>query len=67
MSGIGSGLDIIFKGFMLSIILIIGIIVYSGYKWVSDTTIESKELVKPDYRITTDGKEIDTIYIYKFK
>jgi len=30
-------------------------------------TYESKVIVKPDYRLESKGKTIDTIYIYKFK
>lgn len=28
---------------------------------------ESKELIQPETKLTTDGKSIDTVYIYRFK
>lgn len=32
-----------------------------------NTIMESNKVIKPDYRLVTDGKLIDTIYIYDFK
>ena len=29
--------------------------------------IESKVIIKPDYRLESKGKKVDTIYIYTFK
>ena len=29
--------------------------------------IESKVIIKPDYRLEAKGKKVDTVYIYKFK
>ena len=40
---------------------------YILYHSTGEQTIESKTIVEPDYRLEANGKQIDTIYIYKFK
>jgi hypothetical protein len=54
----------------IAIIGIISFIVYTGYFIYDKTgiqTYESKVIVKPDYRLESKGKKIDTMYIYRFK
>lgn len=54
----------------IAIVGIISFILYTGYFIYDKTgvqTIESKVIVKPDYRLESKGKTIDTIYIYRFK
>jgi hypothetical protein len=55
---------------VIAIIGIISFIVYTGYFIYDKTgiqTYESKVIVKPDYRLESKGKKIDTMYIYRFK
>lgn len=54
MSVVGTVLALVFVGYIL-------------YDKTGTQTIESKTIVKPDYRLEANGKKIDTIYIYKFK
>lgn len=64
------GLDVIFKGFILAIILCISIIFYAGYllyKSFQPQIIESKNIILPKIKLETDGKTIDTIYVYRFE
>jgi len=37
------------------------------YSSSNSIIIEHKEIIIPTIKLTTDGKTIDTIYIYKFK
>lgn len=55
---------------VIAIIGIISFIIYTGYFIYDKTgiqTYESKVIVKPDYRLESNGKKIDTMYIYRFK
>jgi hypothetical protein len=40
---------------------------YIAYDKMQGKTIESKTLIKPDYRLKVRGKVVDTVYIYKLK
>jgi hypothetical protein len=57
----------------LAFIAIIGIIgifsfgLYLIYDNTGEQVFESKVIVKPEIKLTTNGKTIDTIYVYKFK
>ncbi len=66
-SGIGSGLQIMFRFFVVGMISIFCWVIYAGYKLCTNTVVESKVKVIPDYRLTVKGKEVDTVYIYTFK
>lgn len=53
---------------MISFILLVFLVGYFVYdKFIEDDTpkIESRVLIVPEIKLTTDGKTIDTIYIYK--
>jgi len=67
MEGLGEALGCLAT---IAIIGIISFILYSGYFIYDKTgvqTIDSKVIVKPEIKLETDGKKIDTIYVYKFK
>ena len=67
MEGLGEALGCLAT---IAIIGIISFILYTGYFIYDKTgvqTIESKVIVKPEIKLETDGKKIDTIYVYKFK
>jgi len=56
--------------FILGIIGIICTIFFSIYLIYTKTgvqTYETKTKVQPEIKLETDGKKIDTIYVYKFK
>jgi len=52
---------------ILGAITIVGFSTYFIYSITGDTTIESKSIIKPDYRLESSGKNVDTVYIYTFK
>jgi len=59
-------------GCLLVLLIVLAIIILSfGSYFIYDKTgsevIESKIIIKPDYRLESKGKKIDTIYIYTFK
>lgn len=66
----GSGLEQVFKGLIISLILAVlfgGWIIYDTIKDnFGEKRIESKTVIKPTYILTTDGKTVDTLYIYTF-
>lgn len=67
MEGLGEALGCLAT---IAIIGIISFILYTGYFIYDKTgvqTIDSKVIVKPEIKLETDGKKIDTIYVYKFK
>jgi hypothetical protein len=67
MDGLGEALGCLAT---IAIVGIISFILYTGYFIYDKTgvqTIESKVIVQPEIKLETDGKKIDTIYVYKFK
>lgn len=47
-------------------ILSIGIGVFIGKLiWDNDGFVESKTKIEPAIKLTTDGKKVDTLYVYK--
>jgi hypothetical protein len=74
MVGYSSGMDGI--GYLLligaiSLCVSFIFVIHTCYSYIDQKingkTIESKMIVKPDYRLETNGKNIDTIYVYKFE
>jgi hypothetical protein len=57
-----TGVDIFMGGFLVGIFacLIIFFLTMSG-----ETTIQSSKPIIPEKKLTTDGKTVDTLYIYK--
>lgn len=56
----------------ISLCVAIIFVIHSCYSFIDEKingkkTIESKMIVKPDYRLETNGKNVDTIYVYKFE
>lgn len=67
MEGLGEALGCLAT---IAIVGIISFVLYTGYFIYDKTgvqTIESKVAVQPEIKLETDGKKIDTIYVYKFK
>ena len=62
MNSNSSDFDVFMFGWLCGMItaVIIAVWVYSG-----ETTIESKKIIIPEKKLTTDGKTVDTLYIYK--
>ena len=48
------------------IVILLGVGVFLNYE-MTKTTNTNETKIKPDYRLETNGKKIDTVYIYKFK
>lgn len=42
-------------------------IYFAADKFLGNTTLESKTRLVPEIRLHTDGKTVDTIFIYKLK
>lgn len=55
-------LNIFLAGFVVGMIacVVIAISSFSG-----KTTIQSRKIIVPEKQLTTDGKTVDTLYIYK--
>jgi hypothetical protein len=67
MEGLGEALGCLAT---IAIVGIISFVLYTGYFIYDKTgvqTIESKVIIQPEIKLETDGKKIDTIYVYKFK
>lgn len=43
-----------------------GLLMLASYS-EKETSLETKDKIIPEYKLTTDGKTIDTIWIYKNK
>jgi hypothetical protein len=49
-------------------VLAIGLGIFLGKTiWDDNGYIESKTIIQPAIKLTTDGKKIDTLYVYKIK
>ena len=67
MEGLGKAIGCLFT---MAIIGVIGMILLGGYitfDWFKEDVIESPKRLTPEIKLTTDGKKIDTLYIYKLK
>lgn len=71
MTGITDGLSVLFYMAIGGLILLLAGLGYGGYKiydhYYNDIVVESETEIKPSYILITDGKTIDTTYIYTFK
>jgi len=69
MNNIGEG---IFQGvatlviFVFVLAISIGIFIGKDI-WDNGDFIESKTVIQPMIKLTTDGKKVDTLYVYKIK
>lgn len=64
--------DGLFTGIFVAgivITLVVGGIIYIAHRLVvgNKDTYESKTILVPEIKLHTDGKVIDTIYVYKIK
>lgn len=67
MEGIGQAIGCLVT---IAIIGLIGITLLGGYitfDWFKGDVIESPKRIVPEIKLTTDGKKVDTLYIYKLK
>lgn len=56
--------------FTIGIAAVVGVLILGGYitfDWFKGDVIESPKRLTPEIRLTTDGKKVDTLYIYKLK
>jgi len=44
-----------------------GIIIGTVFYFTEEDYVESKTLIVPEIKLTTNGNKVDTLYIYKFK
>lgn len=67
MEGLGQAIGCLFT---IAIVGLIGIVLLGGYitfDWFKGDIIESPKRLTPEIKLTTDGKKVDTLYIYKLK
>lgn len=64
---IGNGIVTVFFIFVIAAFIIGGCVVFGISLITNKHCIESKEIITPEIKLTTDGKTIDTLYIYKLK
>ena len=65
-----SGTDKVVGGFIIgcAFMFIIGLIIIAIVTSVDENVeIRSTKKIQPEWQLTTDGKKIDTVYIYKQK
>jgi hypothetical protein len=69
MNNIGSGIYQSVATIVIFVFLLaVGIGVFIGKTiWDNGGYIESKSVIQPMIKLTTDGKKVDTLYIYKIK
>ena len=67
MDSLGQILAGLFVIAILGIVSFIGFSIYIFYDKSGEQIYESKIIVQPEIKLETDGKKIDTIYVYKFK
>lgn len=66
--GMFDGLAAMFYAGIIAVVLLVLVGIYEVADWFFiEETIESKTLIVPDRRLTTDGQTVDTIYIYRKK
>lgn len=65
--GIGDALGCLFAVAVMGVTLTIVFSVYYIYDSFRVKTYESKAIIQPEIKLETDGKKIDTLYVYKFK
>jgi hypothetical protein len=63
MENIGTVLIIGLVSFGL--LLMVGLYSFIDYVFIDDT-FEVSEPIKPQIKLVTDGKTVDTVYVYKF-
>lgn len=67
MDSLGQILAGLFVIAILGIVSFIGFSIYIFYDKSGEQIYESKIIVQPEIKLQTDGKKIDTLYVYKFK
>lgn len=65
MNGIGSAIFGTFITLAIVTFVIGGCIVGGVWYFMDKDYIESKDIIIPEIKLQTDGKNIDTIYIYR--
>ena len=67
VEGLGRAIGCLFWVAGLALIFSIGAGSYVAYDFFSTEKIESPKKIEPEIKLTTDGKVVDTIYVYKLK
>ena len=65
MEGIGQAIGCLVT---ISIAGVIGVFLLGSYvtfDWFKSDTIKSSKRINPEIQLTTDGKKVDTLFIYK--
>ena len=67
MEGIGAGFAQVFYGAIIIVALIFGGIVFGVTKLFQKKEMITSKPILPERRLVTDGKKVDTVYVYKIK
>lgn len=54
----------------IAIVGVVGTMFFVGYilyNWVNGSVVKSNKRITPEIELTTDGKKVDTLFIYKNK
>ena len=65
MEGIGQAIGCLVT---IAVAGVIGVFLLSSYltfDWYKGDTIKSSKRINPEIQLTTDGKKVDTVFIYK--
>ncbi len=65
MEGLGKAIGCLFTIAIIGLIGIMGSGLYLSYDYFREDTIESPKRITPEIKLTTDGKKVDTLFIYK--
>ena len=67
MEGIGQAIGCLVTIAIAGIIAVVLLGGYLTFDFVKGDVIESQKRLTPEIQLTTDGKKVDTLYIYKLK
>jgi hypothetical protein len=65
MEGLGKAIGCLITLVIIGIIGTIGFGGYISYDYFKEKSIESPKRITPEIKLTTDGKKVDTLFIYK--
>jgi hypothetical protein len=67
MEGIGQAIGCLVTIAVIGIIATLGFTGYFTWDYFKEKSIESTKRITPEIQLTTDGKKVDTVFIYKVK
>ena len=65
MEGIGQAMRCLVTIAVAGVIGVFLLVSYVTFDWFKGDTIKSSKRINPEIQLTTDGKKVDTVFIYK--